>query len=247
MPLLPARVQDKATANEVDKTINQLRQLYSNDRDEMLWCIQYWIYNSSQARAGIRFTDPKDLKRFTKTLHSIIPYSRWHLQLLVTPQSTLANLEEWRVRGITHLGEQPVKTGKTIQAYLTLRHADEKNILASHKKSMSQYSSTLLKYVFHMLAIMIGVVPEEERESVIYDTTVCAGASVSKEAQLPIVKATQMDLTTDSSTGPDDTVQHSSLSEQNLDIYNEQEQNQTTSIDEMLRECLDDSFFDSFG
>lgn len=240
IPLLPARVQDKATTNEVDKTINQLRQLYSNDRDEMLWCIQYWIYNSSQSRAGIRFTDPKDLKRFIKTLHSVIPYSRWHLRLLITPQSTLADLEEWRVRGITNPIEDPVKTGKTIQAYLTLRHADEKNILASHKKNMNQYSSTLLKYVFHMLAIMIGVVPEEEREATTDDAAVSAGTSASEETS-------QMDSFSDSSTEPGDTVQPSSHSEQKLDIHTQQEQNQTKSIDEMLRECLDDSFFAPFG
>lgn len=157
IPLLPAKVQDKTTANEVDKTINRLRQLYVGDREGTLWCIRYWIYNSSQSRAGIRFTDPADLHYFIKTLHSVIPYSRWHLKLLLTLQSTLLDLEKWRLKEITNPAEQPVKTGKTIQAYLTLRHADERSILASHRKNMNQYSSTLLRYVFHMLAIMIGV------------------------------------------------------------------------------------------
>ncbi|MFT0212212.1 tyrosine-type recombinase/integrase [Pseudomonas sp. F1_0610] len=243
IPLLPARVQDKATTNEVDKTINQLRQLYIDDRDEMLWCMQYWIYNTSQSRAGIRFTDPKDLKRFIKTLHSVIPYSRWYLRLLVTPQSTLADLEEWRIRRINNPVEQPVKTGKTIQAYLTLRHADEKNILASHKKSMNQYSSTLLKYVFHMLAIMIGIGPEEDRELAINDAAVSVDTSASEETQPSVETTTQADSYSDSSSRPDDTAQSSSPSELDLNNRNQQEQKQTRSIDEVLNEYLGGEFF----
>lgn len=244
MPLLPARVQDKATANEVDKTINQLRQLYSNDRDEMLWCIQYWIYNSSQARAGIRFTDPIVLTRFTKALHSVIPYSRWHLRLLVTPQSTLADLEEWRIRGITNPAEDPVKTGKTIQAYLTLRHADEKNILASHKKSMNQYSSTLLKYVFHMLAIMIGVVPEKERDSATDDAIVSADRSASEETQPPVVEMSHTDFLSDSSAGADDTAQPSLASELDSSQHNERNSNEETAAVGSLEEYLKGQPFD---
>lgn len=157
IPLLPAKVQDRTTENEIDKTITQLRELYRKDRESMLWCIQYWIYNSSQSRAGIRFTDPEELGSFIKALHSVIPYSRWHLKLRVPPKATLLDLEKWQFKGVMPPLKKSVKTGRTIQAYLTLRHADEKNILSNHKKSMSQYSSTLLRYVFHMLAIMIGI------------------------------------------------------------------------------------------
>ena len=87
---------------------------------------------------------------------------------------------------------------------------------------------------------MIGVVPEEEREATTDDAAVSAGTSESEETS-------QMDSFSDSSTEPGDTVQPSSHSEQKLDIHTQQEQNQTKSIDEMLRECLDDSFFDPFG
>ena len=183
----------------------------------MLWCIQYWIYNSSQSRAGIRFTDPKDLKRFIKTLHSVIPYSRWHLRLLITPQSTLADLDEWRVRGLTTPVEDPVKTGKTIQAYLTLRHADEKNILANHKKNMNQYSSTLLRYVFHMLAIMIGIGPTNERGSTAPNVTVNVDTAASEDAQKQVIESTRADTPSENSAVLDVIGQPSSFSELGLD------------------------------
>lgn len=166
--LLPVKIQDRATEAEVDRTINQLRALYSKDKANTMWCIQYWIYNSSLSKAGVRFTDPSKLECFIGTLHSVIPYSRWQLKLLVTPQSTQNNIKSWRVKGIAKPVLEKVKTGKNIQAYLTLRHADEETILLrpDRKRKLSQYSSTLLRYVLHMLAIMIGINPETETRQV---------------------------------------------------------------------------------
>lgn len=45
---------------------------------------------------------------------------------------------------------------KSIYAYLYLRHKNEKE-----KEIIKQYASSLIRYVFHMLAIMIGINPEK--------------------------------------------------------------------------------------
>lgn len=189
--LLPVKIQDRATAAEVDQTINQLRVLYSKNKTNTLWCIQYWIYNSSLSKAGVRFTDPSKLEQFIATLHSVIPYARWQLKLLVTPKSTQEEIKLWRVKGITKPVLERVKTGKSIQAYLILRHANEQDLLFNHKRRLSQYSSTLLRYVFHMLAIMIGISSQDERGSAASNETVSTDFSADEAAQTQQAEASQ--------------------------------------------------------
>lgn len=71
-------------------------------------------YITSLSRAGVRFTDSEDPHYFIKTLHSVIPYRRRHLKLLLAPQFTLSDLEKWRIQQIASFVEEYVKTGKAI-------------------------------------------------------------------------------------------------------------------------------------
>ncbi|MDY0207975.1 MAG: site-specific integrase, partial [Pseudomonas sp.] len=240
--LLPAKIQDRATAAEVDQTINQLRALYGKDKANTLWCIQYWIYNSSLSKAGVRFTDPSKLELFINTLHSVIPYARWQLKLLVTPKSTQDEIKSWRVKGITKPVLDRVKTGKSIQAYLILRHTDEKNMLFKHKRSLSQYSSTLLRYVFHMLAIMIGISPKDEYGSTTPNVTVDFETSAGEEAQAAVIEATQTDSHIDNSVEADVIAQSSSLSELVLDNQSQQAQSQKKLTHEELADLSYEDF-----
>lgn len=242
--LLPVKIQDRATAAEVDRTINQLRVLYSKDKANTMWCIQYWVYNSSLSKAGVRFTDPSKLECFINDLHSVIPYVRWQLKLLVTPQSTQNDIKPWRVKGITKPVLEHVKTGKNIQAYLILRHTDEENILfnrnrnRNRNRSLSQYSSTLLRYVFHMLAIMIGIKPKEEHGSTALNLAVNTGVSAGEAAQAKQIEAIQEGSLSNNGAMPDDMAQSCSSSELNSDTQNQQEQSQQTELYDALEKYL---------
>lgn len=227
--LLPVKIQDRATASEIDQTINQLRTLYSKDKANTLWCIQYWVYNSSLSKAGIRFTDPSKLERFINTLHNVIPYVRWQLKLLITPKSTQNEIRLWRVKGITKPMLEHVKNGRSIQAYLTLRHTDEKDLLFNHKRNLSQYSSTLLRYVFHMLAIMTDIKPTEEPSMAVNTEAVTSEA---------VKEAAQASSPHESCATPDDIVQPSSRSELSPDDHNQQEQSQQTELSDALEKYL---------
>ena len=236
--LLPVKIQDRATAAEVDQTINQLRGLYSKDKANTLWCIQYWIYNSSLSKVGVRFTDPSKLEQFIATLHSVIPYARWQLKLLVTPKSTQEEIKLWRVKGITKPVLERVKTGKSIQGYLILRHTDEKDLLFNHKRRLSQYSSTLLRYVFHMLAIMIGIGPKEEYGLIALNETASTDFSADEAAQTQQDEASQANSPHESCVRPDDIGKSSSLSELSAGIRSKQEQSQQTEPYDALEKYL---------
>lgn len=236
--LLPVKIQDRATAAEVDQTINQLRVLYSKNKTNTLWCIQYWIYNSSLSKAGVRFTDPSKLEQFIATLHSVIPYARWQLKLLVTPKSTQEEIKLWRVKGITKPVLERVKTGKSIQAYLILRHADEQDLLFNHKRRLSQYSSTLLRYVFHMLAIMIGISSKDERGSAASNETVSTDFSADEAAQTQQAEASQANFPHENSVRSDNIGKSSSLSELSAGIHSQQEQSQQTESYDALEKYL---------
>ncbi|MGM8937048.1 hypothetical protein ACS8E9_19620 [Pseudomonas neustonica] len=75
------------------------------------------------------------------------------LNILLAPKARIEELNVWHSLGIsTHL--QEAAQGKSIQAYLRLRHVNEDEIVGK-RKNIKQYSSQLLNYVFHMLAIMV--------------------------------------------------------------------------------------------
>mgnify|MGYP003624200212 CR=1 FL=1 len=154
IPLAPIRPQDRATAAETDKVISLLRDAYGEDSIGIRWCIEYWKNNTSQAKPGTRFTHFEDAAKFVNSLERVIPKGRWGLNILVAPKVSIEELDTWRSLGISYQ-MQEVSQGSSVQAYLRLRHINEKEIIGK-RKHIKQFSSQLLNYVFHMLAIMVA-------------------------------------------------------------------------------------------
>lgn len=156
-PLLPVRPNDRSILAEIDKTINNIREAYKSNKDGVIWVINYWINNTMTSKSGIRFTDHTELERFIKILEEAIPLRRWHLNLSVPNKTKKSELNKWKECKLGTIVETSLETGKSIHTYLHLKHKDEASILAKRKTKMSHYSSSLMRYVFHMLAIMIGI------------------------------------------------------------------------------------------
>lgn len=153
VPLAPIRPQDRATATEIDNVINLLRSAYLQDRDAIIWNIDYWKHNTSQTKPGTRFTQVQEAEKFISCLEGVIPKNRLEFHILITPKTNLDDVKVWQSLGV---GCQIKETaqGKSVQAYLRLRHVNEKEIVGS-RKHVKHFSSQLLNYVFHMLAIMV--------------------------------------------------------------------------------------------
>lgn len=153
IPLAPIRPQDRATAAETDRLILLLRDAFSDDSVAIRWCINYWKDNTSQTKPGTRFTRLQDAQKFLHALERVIPRGRWDLSIYVAPKVSIEELDAWRSLGISCQMKE-VPQGKSVQAYLRLRHINEKEIVDKRKR-IKQFSSQLLNYVFHMLAIMV--------------------------------------------------------------------------------------------
>lgn len=156
-PLLPARPNDRSVLVEIDNSINKIRDIFKVDREGVIWVINYWLNNSMTSKSGIRFTDHTELERFIKILEEAIPLKRWHLHLAVPNAVKQLELNKWKSFKFGSIQEDNLPASQSIHAYLHLKHSNEANILAKRKAKMSRYSSSLIRYVFHMLAIMIGV------------------------------------------------------------------------------------------
>lgn len=73
---------------------------------------------------------------------------------MLGPKVSAEELLPWCSLGISykvHITRQ----GKSVQGYLRLRHINEQSIIENRNKNIKQYSSQLLSYIFHMLAIMV--------------------------------------------------------------------------------------------
>ena len=153
IPLAPIRPQDRATAKETDKVISLLRAAFKKDSVVIKWCIEYWKNNTSQTKQGTRFTRLDDAEKFVNALSTVIPKERWEFRVLVAPKVASGELTAWGSLGI-RCSKQEAAQGRSIQAYLRLRHINEKDIVGK-RQNIKQFSSQLLNYVFHMLAIMV--------------------------------------------------------------------------------------------
>lgn len=165
-PLAPIRPQDKATAKEIDGVISSLQDAFREDSEGVRWCIDYWKNNTSQTKPGTRFTQTEDVIKFVKLIEKVIPRSRWELSILHAPKVVDEELNVWRSLGISYKVKD-ASQGKSIQAYLRLRHINEQVIVGKRKKNIKQFSSQLLNYIFHMVAIMIDGADFERLEGTV--------------------------------------------------------------------------------
>src|SRR5690606_6021304 len=76
LPLLPGKPADSGVAQEIDRYIRDLRDLYRSDREGFRWMLKYWLDVVNTAHSGIRFTKHGDLQRFREILDTVIKKNR---------------------------------------------------------------------------------------------------------------------------------------------------------------------------
>ena len=70
------------------------------------------------------------------------------------PKVVDEELNAWRSLGVSYK-VKGVSQGKSIKTCLRLRHINEQAIIGKRNENIKHFSSQLLSYVFHMVAIMI--------------------------------------------------------------------------------------------
>lgn len=161
LPLLPGKPADSGVAQEIDRFIANLWTLYLGNKEEFQWMLKYWLDVVNTTHSGIRFTNHEDLKRFREILDAVIVMKRWRLELYLA-DGDQQELGKWKsVIPKTILRKD--KTKASTFGMLHLSHPREAELLKninSGGESYQKYSSSVLRYLFHMLAIMVGVVQE---------------------------------------------------------------------------------------
>jgi len=141
---------------QVTKVIREMRQHYKNDKDLLHEVIRYFILHSTSTRTGVSFSNKKTFKWFIKALKSFIPYHHWTLIIVPhTFQDMQSAKRDWAApQNIKVKLDRTIKNRTSSkQAYLHLKHPDEGGLISSSSK-YTKFTSTSLRYIFHMIAIM---------------------------------------------------------------------------------------------
>ncbi|MCK9535444.1 MAG: tyrosine-type recombinase/integrase [Pseudomonas sp.] len=220
LPLLPAWPKDRFVSSEIDQTINALRGLYKTNKNKLLWAVHYWLNNTSTSKQGLRFTDLEDLDTFLTTVADVLPIKRWRLK--VTAPETVSDSDRmlWKYLGPKNTIVVTSASVKKIYAYLYVKHKNEKKITDDSDGRIKQYSSSLIGYVFHMLAIMIGINPEADARQAKNTQDVSVVGSAGEVVQAQVSEDVQAELLDAYSPAADSVGQQSSPSEPPLESPN---------------------------
>tara|TARA_R110002050_G_scaffold83866_7_gene179174 strand:+ start:6479 stop:9514 length:3036 start_codon:yes stop_codon:yes gene_type:complete len=154
--LLPSKPNATAELAWLDSVIIKVKHEFPNNRQEILWAIDYALHNKSISKSGIYFSKAEDLARFVDIFSFAISKSKWRVLTLSMKHST--QKEHWinAYKGIQALTSKSSsgngRTGKGA-IWLELRHSDEKEIIAHGKQK--KHSSSALIFLFHMMGIMM--------------------------------------------------------------------------------------------
>ncbi|MFK5891793.1 MAG: tyrosine-type recombinase/integrase [Pseudomonadota bacterium] len=154
--LLPAPLNDPQEYKDADDILKILRRRYKENKKSIHTAIKYYLTATNISSAGIKFLDKKKLVVFIKSMSDVIPMNRWLLIANLDEKSDKAKaIQYWSMDGklkVTIDISASIKSKKN--AYLYLRHPSEKTLLEKNEK-YKKYSARTLRYVFHMIAIMV--------------------------------------------------------------------------------------------
>jgi len=165
--LCPQKPQSKGELQDADDAISKLRSLYKYNNVLILWCIDYFIGNTTRSSTAIHFKKKKEFEKFIVFVLQIFPKKRWTLHLELIENSKYDDqkqINDWtKVSQKIPILQSPIflKNSRMFpegRVSLYLNHVHEKTIISSMKKTdkvAKKYSTPVLRYIFHTLAIML--------------------------------------------------------------------------------------------
>jgi integrase len=166
----PARLKSRAEEWQAWEILSQLLKRFSGNLSHLEGLSLYALKRSNSQNSAIRFYDLNKFARFLWYFSQIIDPSFWRLQIKVRPNLSEDEkeqlLKKWKsIAKFGHiectggLGENTIH--KDGVGYLKLQHPDALQILAHGKIQGKTYSSGALRWVFHMLAIILAAQKEQ--------------------------------------------------------------------------------------
>lgn len=156
--LLPAEPTDIADRKDISSALQACRELKSTPEGkvELQWAIQYCLTHTTSSHTSIFFDKETEFQRFMAVVSKLFTWKRWHLKLHYQYGKPY---NQWKCHHNIQItcytlqkkNEYPEGSGA-----LFLRHANEqKHIKKRGDETISQYSSSALKTLFHQLAIIL--------------------------------------------------------------------------------------------
>ena len=151
--LSPSRPRTMSDLQDADQIITSLRSQYINHKTSISWCIGYFINHTDTSSSSIKFTNKADLDMFLGTMLLVTKANRWHIRFTLQPGCK----REWK-SGLhkkisTDVAASP-KTQKN-RAELHFLNVNSKSYSTANG-SFEKYSSNSLRYVFHLLGVVVG-------------------------------------------------------------------------------------------
>jgi len=152
--LLPADPVGIEEQRDVAMALTGCQAIYKMEekKGDLRWAIQYCLLNCNSSRAGVRFTQSADFKRFMDVVSQLFPWRRWQL-LLQYPKGQ--RLSGWNDHPELNIKREPLKKMAQFPdglGWLFLRHVQEDKHI---NRGLSRYSSHSLRILFHRLAIIL--------------------------------------------------------------------------------------------
>lgn len=169
--LLPSKPPSNSELEDANEALETMRELYKKNDKRIKWCIEYYLSTTNMSSSAIKFNNPADFRRFIKLMSKVFPLKRWHFHFEeIESNKNKDYLGAWKIASMKIEFKQLNSTVKRktkfpngqVKAYLS--HPNESKLMDSYKgkKIIEKYSSNTIRYVFHMIAIMVGIIPEVE-------------------------------------------------------------------------------------
>ncbi|MDV7106083.1 tyrosine-type recombinase/integrase [Vibrio sp. TH_r3] len=154
--LTPGELKSPKERKLANRIMLAIRTLYTDknadSKDDIQSMLKYALTHTSVTKSGITFDSPSTLNKFIQTFASAIPKSHWRIVKIHLVNAK--NKEEWNdvLKGIRQITDNQA-TGKKAQIRLELISPDQANF--QEKAAYKKYSSHVLMYLLHMMAIMM--------------------------------------------------------------------------------------------
>lgn len=152
--LLPVKPASNAERQRAELAIESARKLFQSDRSELIWFIQRVINTAMNSQSYLKFDDADELYRFIRFALRFSKVSEWQLELDMPKHERSQVKAQWQkidadlsIKISTNeVLSEKFKNGR---ARLYFLHPQKP------RSDAERYSSNAIKYVSHVLAIML--------------------------------------------------------------------------------------------
>jgi hypothetical protein len=166
LQLCPQKPQSKAELTDAGAAIKKLKSNYHENKQRISWCVEYFLNNTTRSSSAIQFKQQAQFKDFIDLVIGVFPKKRWSLYLELIEHDEYDNkiqIKDWRKvsQGIPIIIQEKTlkKQGAFPEGRMSL-YLDYPKVtfiesMKEKNKGAEKYSAATLRYVFHILAIML--------------------------------------------------------------------------------------------